>query len=141
VAARDNWKRLVLRCLPDVVAWLPVAVRLERSWQRRAEEEADLAAARADREVGAQLAGALVKLARWRVLAELPLASAFDAGGPLARRVRRLLHAPTPLQAACAPWTLLVAAVVLPAGLCAAFPALSTRVHLAVETLVQLLQG
>lgn len=140
-ASLDIWKKLALCALPDVVAATPAGAAVERVWRARAEEEADRAAADGDRLRGAELAGALVKLARRRCAPALPLATAFDAGGPIERRVRRLLTGASPAddRRPARPWVALAAGVVAPALICGAFPPLSVHVHRAIELVVQAL--
>ncbi|HXV75775.1 MAG TPA: M48 family metalloprotease [Candidatus Polarisedimenticolaceae bacterium] len=134
--AGDNRKKLVLRCLPDVVSWTPLSRAVERIWDARAEEEADVAALRADRTAGVEIAAALVKLARRGTFAALPVASTLDAGGPLGRRVRRLLAGTEERRSRGSHWALLGAAIVVPAVVCALFPPASASVHQAIEAMV-----
>jgi hypothetical protein len=71
---------------------------MERDWAKAAEEAADDHAARSASARAADLAGALVKVARLAsggALMPLP-ASAFYDGGGVERRVRRLLSGATP---------------------------------------------
>lgn len=148
--AGDVRKRLLLRALPDAVAWTRAGAESAAIWQARAEEEADASAAAGDRARGAELAGALVKLARRRTAPALPLATAFDAGGPIERRVRRLLATTGPApgsacgsacgrigaRVALAAASGIVALAALAAG---TVPALSIRVHHAIEAVVRAL--
>jgi hypothetical protein len=140
VSRRDNWKKTILRGLPDVLAWTPDADALERLWVARAEEEADLAASRGDRALGIEMAGALVKLARARATPGLSMALTFGAAGPIERRVRLLLEgARPPAEPGPPAWAPLALTVLPPAAACALFPVLSSRVHAGVEVLLRLL--
>jgi len=96
VANRDNWKRLLLRSFPDWLSLTPLASRLESAWSQAAEEAADDQASR--RGASLDLAGALIKVARWArpPHPELVPASALYRGEGVARRVGRLLQPPGP---------------------------------------------
>jgi Zn-dependent protease with chaperone function len=134
-SARDNLRRIAMVWAPDVLAWLPAGARLAQAWALAAELAADETAARgpADR---LHLASALVKVARLASLPAGPLpASALYGGGPIAERVRRLLHT----QAQVAPssswsWPSRVAL----AALVAAAPVWMPLVSAAVEALLKL---
>lgn len=93
--AGDNLKRLVLRACPDALAWTALGRRIERAWSETAEEAADERAARTLPDAGLALASALVRLARLapRGRTAVPLSAVLD-GGPVARRVERLLAIP-----------------------------------------------
>jgi hypothetical protein len=136
--AHDNWKKALVRCLPDVLGWTREAAALDRLREQRAEEEADVAATREDRTIGVEIAAALVKVARGRRRVVLPAATAFGAGGPIARRVRLLLAEPPPALEERRPW-LVLSLGILAAAVWGGVPTLSVRVHAAVEALVQLL--
>lgn len=97
---RDNLRRLVLGAVPDLLAWLPLARRIQTAWLEAAEDAADDMAAALGNEGRAVLAQALLRVARLAPGAapvSLP-ASALYRGESLDRRVRRLLapaaHAP-----------------------------------------------
>ena len=139
-ARRDNWKRLLLRAQPDLLGMTSIAAQVERVWEARAEEEADAAAVRGDPALRVEIASALVKLAHIRPRAAAPLAAAFDAGGPIERRVRTLLRGvPSTMPPARPRWIVSFAVFLGPALVCGVAPPLSSRVHLAVEALVRLL--
>jgi len=140
LATGDTWKRLMLRCMPDVLGMTPLARQIESTWLARAEEEADAAAVSGDRARGAQMACALVKLARGHVGSALPLVTSFDAGGPLERRVRRLLRGAPPAQEARqSPWTIPGAALAASTLILCALTLVSRAVHQVIEALVQAL--
>jgi Zn-dependent protease with chaperone function len=90
--ARDNLRGLLIQSSPDLLGLLPTAGRLEAAWREAAELEADTRAGRA--ECGrVALAAAIVKVARLAADGP-PLAMAIPGlhdGGPIERRVRRLL--------------------------------------------------
>jgi Zn-dependent protease with chaperone function len=91
VRSRDNLKRLLFRACPDLLALTPLAARLERDWSEAAEAAADEQAA-ADRGEALTVADALLRLARLAPTLEPDLAgSAIHDGGPVTRRIERLL--------------------------------------------------
>jgi hypothetical protein len=138
-ARHDNWKKLLVACLPDVVGLTPAARSMERVREARAEEEADAHALANDPAAGAELAGALVKLARHGTEVRLGVATSFHACGPIERRIRSLLRGGLRDGGPPPAWGPLSSAMLAAATACAAFPALSQRVHLATEALVRLL--
>lgn len=90
--ARDNLRGLLIQSTPDLLALLPAARRLEAAWREAAELEADTRVGRGERGRVA-LAAAIVKVARLAADGP-PLAMAIPGlhdGGPIERRVRRLL--------------------------------------------------
>ena len=139
VASFDNWKKAVVRFLPDLLPGTRTAREIERARNARSEEEADRRASEAAPRLALELAGALVKLAGLRSSSALPLATAFDAGGPIARRVRLLLHDVRPGRDGRGGWVALALGTLAAPLLCALLPGLSGRVHQVFETLVQLL--
>src|SRR5262249_45354693 len=93
---RDNIRRVLLSAAPDVLSWLPRAVRFSEEWQRASEEAADDAAARLGPAGRVHLAEALVRVARLAPASghvlSCPLpASALYRGESIERRVRRVL--------------------------------------------------
>jgi Zn-dependent protease with chaperone function len=134
----DNFKRLIVRCLPDMV-FAREAASLERTWSDAVEEAADAAAVVETRRL--DLADALIKVARLmpdRRRLELP-ASAFITSASIERRVRQLLDPPA--GRALNAWGAAVAALTLaPVLLCVAVwsdPSVLRVVHETVEMLVQ----
>jgi Zn-dependent protease with chaperone function len=95
LAARDNFKRALLRACCDVLTIVPCGRALDRAWAVNSEAAADEYAARNDGEVALNLASALVKIAR---LAPAGMKLAIPAGALLigegasgiAQRVNRL---------------------------------------------------
>jgi Zn-dependent protease with chaperone function len=138
-ASRDNWKRLAMICAPDVFGHTAAARRLETAWSAAAECQADAAAARGDTGRAADLASALVKVARlgaraphsaaWSTLHDEPL---------LAARVERLLCAHAPAGPAPGRWLPAVAGLAALTGLAAGFLA-AYHVHLLTELLAHAL--
>jgi Zn-dependent protease with chaperone function len=134
VRAADNAKRFAARACPDL---LGDASAMHRAWLAAAEEAADAEAAASRPNRAADLAQALIRVARLAPMAAPQLASAFYAGGGIERRVRRLVdpsgerNVPVrfsgPLVCAAA-FTLVAAAI-------AAAPAL----HQIMEALVRIL--
>lgn len=97
ILAHDNLKRTLFRACRDLA---PVSAGrdLEKAWLDASEAAADEFAARKDRKVGLDLAGAIVKIARMipsgaqpTVTAGAFFASAEDARG-FSKRVRRLIE-------------------------------------------------
>ena len=135
---RDNLRRLLLSCAPDVLAWLPAASRLVNEWHEAIEDAADDDAERAGADGRLRLAEALLKVARLAptsvLEARLP-ASALYRGECLDRRVRRLLDARQESETPRSPWparvAVLAAIVVASAGL--------PVIHELVEAAVRLL--
>ena len=94
---RDNWKRLAMACAPDLFGHTAAARQLERQWSAMAECRADARAAAGDSTRAANLASALVKVARlgatpppstaWSRLHDEPL---------IAERIQRLLASDAP---------------------------------------------
>ena len=93
--ARDNFKRLLLRACPDLVAFSPLSNTLEHEWAQAAEAQADERASRDGRATALALAAGLVKVARLMPapLAGLPVSALHD-GGDVAARVRQLIADP-----------------------------------------------
>lgn len=141
VAAGDNLKRLLLKLLPDVLAWLPAGRALEKAWEGASETAADAWAACARPGAALDLAAALVRVARlgagggW---VELPARALLDDGS-VAPRVQRLLdeepsaHSRARVLAA---WTVLLA-VPVALLLAADAPSVLKTVQHAAEVLVQ----
>lgn len=89
VARRDNFKRLLMRTAPDLLARTAAGRDLELKWQQASEEVADDGAGSRR---SLDLAAALVKVARLAQGHPAPPAmmAAFCRGGDIARRVSRL---------------------------------------------------
>ena len=108
---RDNIRRVLLSAAPDVLSWLPRAVRFSEEWQRASEEAADDAAARLGPAGRVHLAEALVRVARLapapghQLSCPLP-ASALYRGESIERRVRRVLDPTLDVRAGSRTWRL-----------------------------------
>jgi len=92
--ARDNVKRLAMRCAADVLSFLPASRRLEQQWTAAAEHAADAAAANAGAGLRLALASALVKVAQLMPPAgpsREPI-SALVGAAALAARIERLVE-------------------------------------------------
>ncbi len=92
VRHRDNLQRLFMHCAPDLLAWTPLAGKLDRAWAQASEEAADDEVARAGARL--DLASALLKVARMvraREVQRFP-AMALYRGEGVAHRVGRLLR-------------------------------------------------
>jgi Zn-dependent protease with chaperone function len=141
VAARDNLKRLFLKLLPDILAWIPSGRALEKAWENASEAAADARAAGARPGAALDLATALVRVARLATSAawvELPARALLD-GGSVAPRVQRLLEEePAPARRArvLTAWAFLLS---LPVALLVASrePSFLRTVQHAAEVLVQ----
>jgi hypothetical protein len=122
--SKDNLKRFLIRCAPDLFSWTPVAREIEDRWQAAAECEADAHAARGDSYRAVLLASALVKVARLgpaasaSVVGPAAIASAFHVPTLLETRVRRLVSgaAPTPAEAGRLVWSGAMLSVGISAG-------------------------
>ena len=98
LAARDNFKRLLLRMCRDLLMIVPCGRSLDRAWAESAESAADEHAAQQNGDTALNLAAALIKIAKMIPVgsrAAIPLA-AFLVGGEETRgvkaRVRRLVE-------------------------------------------------
>ncbi|HEY3104980.1 MAG TPA: M56 family metallopeptidase [Pyrinomonadaceae bacterium] len=97
LAARDNFKRALLRACRDLLTIVPSGRTLDRAWTESVECAADEHAAQLSSDVALNLASALVRIARMvpvGVRTELPLAT-FLVGEEtrgIKARVRRLLE-------------------------------------------------
>lgn len=100
--AKDNLKRLLICCAPDLFSWTRVARELEDRWQAAAECDADAHAVRGDSYRAVLLASALVKVARLGRPASVPgvgsaaISSAFHVPTLLETRVRHLVSGGAP---------------------------------------------
>jgi hypothetical protein len=142
VMRRDNARRLILHCLGDLVSATRVGPAIERAWIARAEEEADLETLRGQTTSGVDLASALIKVARMRLLPlEHRLAmSSFGASGPIERRIRALLgEGPRAPRRRGREWRCFWL-VMLPLVVATwVRPELSSRLHQVTESIVRLL--
>lgn len=93
--ARDNLKRLLMACVPDVLSLTPYHRAIASAWHDAAEDAADDAATRGEPKARLELAALLLKVASLAPAAPGTLANA--TGSPfiephgLERRVRRLV--------------------------------------------------
>lgn len=100
--AKDNLKRFLICCAPDLFSWTRVARELEDRWQAAAECDADAHAVRGDSDRAVLLASALVKVARLGRAGSLSgigaaaISSAFHVPTLLEMRVRRLVSGGAP---------------------------------------------
>jgi Zn-dependent protease with chaperone function len=97
--SRDNLKRFLIYCAPDLFGWSSTARQIEDAWQRETEYRADDYAVLGDESRAVLLASALVKVAqlsrRARGVTNLvPAWSAFHVPSLLETRVRRLVAGP-----------------------------------------------
>jgi hypothetical protein len=134
--SRDNWKRLAVFCAPDLFGHTRTARRLDAAWSAAAECQADARAAAGDRRRAADLAAALVKVARLaaRAAPQSPAWSMLHDEPLLAARVRRLLCTHLPAGPAPRRWPAAVAGLGTLAGLTAGFLA-AHELHLLTEFL------
>ena len=96
--SRDNLKRFLMFCAPDVFGWTGAAQRLERRWRAESEYQADAHAVRGESDRAVVLASALVKVAKLTRRSDgmlpSPAWSAFHVASLLETRVRRLVGEP-----------------------------------------------
>src|SRR4029453_6407376 len=97
--SRDNLKRFLMYCAPDLFGWSRTARELEDAWQRQSEYFADDYAVMGDESRAVVLASALVKVAQLSrrtrgVATPVPAWSAFHVPSLLETRVRRLVAGP-----------------------------------------------
>jgi len=91
--SRDNWKRLVMRLVPEILPFARCFAALERDWAKFSEWAADDAASAGDSQSALSLASALVQVAQLGQARQPELAASFTAcGSGLEARVERLLH-------------------------------------------------
>jgi Zn-dependent protease with chaperone function len=140
--SRDNVKRFVMFALPDVFAFTSAARQLDGMWNAAVECEADAVAVDGDPARAANLASALLKVARLTGASAhvpaSPLWSTFYQRALLELRVRRLVTG-TPIrhQSPLLPATLLV---LLTTAVCSAWmTGLPRAVHEMTEFLVSML--
>ena len=114
--SRDNLKRFLIACAPDLFGWTRTARDLEARWQAESECQADALAVRGEDGRAVVLASALVKVARLaqRHVSVRPSEawSAFHVPNLLETRVRRLVSAPMMPAAAGRAWNLAALLVV-----------------------------
>ena len=96
--ARDNLKRWLMACAPDLLRWTPVHHAITLAWDDAAEDAADDAATAGQEVARVDLAALLVKVARLSTGPGLTAAtvSPFIERDRLDRRVRRLLVTTSP---------------------------------------------
>lgn len=135
--ARDNMKRWLMACAPDLLRWTPIHHAICAAWHDAAEDAADDVATGSDEGARATLATLLVKIARLAPETAWPAAtvSPFVQHDGLARRVRRLLDPATEPERAASLWP---AAALACAAVATAVssPGILHRVFAVVETLV-----
>jgi Zn-dependent protease with chaperone function len=139
--SRDNLKRFLMYCAPDLFGWSRTARELEDAWQRQSEYFADDYAVMGDESRAVVLASALVKVAQLSrrtrgVTTPVPAWSAFHVPSLLEMRVRRLVAGPIPMpEDPRSPWR---AAMVVSLGLPLVtwMLGLSYALHAVTETMV-----
>ena len=147
VAHRQSWdnvKRFAMFASPDVLRFTRAAGDLEQGWCAEAECLADARAVDGDASRAANLASALVKVARLatgrtEALLAGPLWSTFYEEGLLELRVRRLVDGP--VVAPRSSWLLFVGSMAATLGTIALawLADVPRTVHFLTESLVQLL--
>ena len=141
--ARDNLKRMLVACSPDLLGIWPSGRALERRWRAAVEFAADDCAVGGDESRAVALASALIKVARLSpAAAAAGSSSAFYDGTLLAARIDRLLSPDlgdeSPATGPAYGWRLFLGSATLLAALLAA-EAAWFGVHLATEGLVRFL--
>jgi Zn-dependent protease with chaperone function len=138
--SRDNLKRFLMHCAPDLFGWSLTARRIEARWQAESEREADARAVRGDERRAVVLASALVKVARLTrrpgAIVPSPAWSAFHVPTLLEARVTRLVSGRLEAARGFQPsWrALAAAALAIPAAVWTFN--LSYSLHLVTEALV-----
>ena len=137
--ARDNLKRLTIRCTPDFWGWTRRARAVERAWCSAVEHAADAAASADDWGRALTLASALLKVARLMPsTGSIVTASALVSGREVASRVQQLVGGQAHVRPARIParlaWTAACATVVT---LAVAYSPLLATVHRVSELLVR----
>lgn len=142
--ARDNFKRILVACSPDVLSLGGIGRRVEDQWRAALEFAADAAAVGQDRQRALDLVAALVKVARLMPAPKASLIgaeSAFYDGALLRARIDRLMQSRSgrPSSFALLPmWPVSLAGVLLLAAMLPSH-AVWVVVHIATEGLVRLL--
>ncbi len=140
--ARDNFKRLLVACSPDLLGLWPGGREIERRWREAVEFAADARAASGSEGRGLVLASALLKVARMTHSPGLLAAgSLFYDGAPIWERISRLLapevgEEPAPRLGRA--WSVSLCGMTIVAAAVAA-EGVWLGVHLATEGLVRLL--
>jgi hypothetical protein len=138
---RDNLKRMLVACSPDLLGIWPSGRTLERRWRAVVEFAADARAVAGRKERALSLASALLKVARLAPAAGSAAASGFYDGTLLSARIDRLLSpdlADEPPRRLAPAWEVFLGSATLCAALLAA-EAAWFGVHLATEGLVRFL--
>jgi Zn-dependent protease with chaperone function len=139
---RDNLKRVLVACSPDLLGLWPGGRALERRWREAIEFAADARAVSGSDRRGVLLASALLKVARMTPAADVAAAGlGFYNGAPISERINRLLapHAEeTPAPRLGRAWSVSLCGMTLLAAIVAAEGAW-LGVHMATEGLVRLL--
>jgi Zn-dependent protease with chaperone function len=139
--SRDNLKRVLVACSPDLLAIWPAGRRLEQRWRAAVEFAADARAARGDGVRAVSLASALLKVARLAPVAAPAAGFGLYDGTLLWARIDRLLgpvaDAPGPAHLGRA-WSLSLGAFATLAAVLTVEGAW-LGVHAATEGLVRLL--
>ena len=139
--ARDNLKRMLVACSPDLLGIWPSGRAVERRWRAAVEFAADARAVAGREERAVSLASALLKVARLAPAAGSAAASGFYDGTLLSARIDRLLSpglGEEPPRRLAPAWEVFLGGATLFAALLAA-EAAWFGVHLATEGLVRFL--
>jgi hypothetical protein len=138
--SRDNLKRCLIFCAPDVFGWTAVARRLEERWQAESECQADARAVQGEDHRAVVLASALVKVARLTQrrngIAPSPAWSAFHVASLLETRVRRLVAGQVAVPAGMGKLWVLVALVTIVVAASVGLSDLSVALHTVTESMV-----
>ncbi len=140
--SRDNLKRVLVACSPDLLDVWPSGRALERRWRAAVEFAADARAVAGSQTRAVALASALLKVARLAPAAGVPAAGiAFYDGTLLSARIDRLLSPGLdgrPPHRVAPAWEVSLGSMTLCAG-AAGRGAAWFGVHLATEGLVRFL--
>jgi Zn-dependent protease with chaperone function len=137
--SRDNLKRWLMNCLPDLLRWTPIHREIASAWHDAAEDAADDAATPGDAASRVDLAALLIKIARLTPAPVWPAAavSPFVEPGGLNRRVRRLLAGePAVANGATPAFVAIIVCVATVAAAAVMQPGTLERLYGIVETLI-----
>ena len=141
--SRDNLKRCLMFCAPDVFGWSCAARQLEQQWRARAECLADSRAVAGDEQRAAHLAAALVKVARLTAIPRSPLDSpvwsTFHEPTLLEARVRRLVSGAAIATPSSRFTVSMGGAVLIVSALFVSHTGAALQVHRVTEALITLL--
>ncbi len=139
----DNFKRLLMRFCPDFLSFSSVAGSIERKWCEATEIAADDAATGSDMGARAELAAAIIKIARLAAGRSFPYTAGNAAilrGGNITKRVCRLMNLPNAASRRYRFGAWLGLGTLLCLSFSLAAPEILQNMHRVTEVVVELLQ-